>query len=91
VAVDAAGNLLIADGHNFRIRVVAARTATFYGQTMTAGNIYTVAGTGGLGFAGDGGPATRAELSYPEGVAVDHAGNLTIADLGNGRVRMVTR
>ena len=56
---------------------------------MTAGDIYTVAGDGGPGFSGDGGPATTAELSFPQGVAVDAAGNLLIADSGNGRVRMV--
>ena len=89
VAVDAAGNLLIADAGNERVRVVAARTGTFYGQAMTAGDIYTVAGDGTLGFSGDGGPATSAELNGPAGVAVDAAGNLLIADTGNERVRVV--
>ena len=89
VAVDAAGNLLIADFGNNRVRVVAARTGTFYGQPMTGGHIYTVAGDGTKGFSGDGGPATSAELSLPEGVAVDAAGNLLIADFDNGRVRVV--
>src|SRR6266571_3805451 len=89
VAVDAAGNLLIADFGNNRVRVVAARTGTFYGQPMTAGDIYTVAGDGTKAFSGDGGPATSAELSLPEGVAVDAAGNLLIADGGNNRVRAV--
>src|SRR6266705_630513 len=89
VAVDAAGNLLIADFGNNRVRVVAARTGTFYGQPMTAGDIYTVAGDGTKAFSGDGGPATSAELSLPEGVAVDAAGNLLIAAVGNHRIRMV--
>jgi len=89
VAVDAAGNLLIADSGNGRVRVVAASTGTFYGQPMTAGDIYTVAGNGTRGFSGDGGPATSAELNFPEGVTVDTAGNLLIADAGNGRVRVV--
>src|SRR6266568_3590845 len=88
VAVDAAGNLLIADGGNNRVRVVAHKTGTFYGQPMTAGDIYTVAGDGNFGFSGDGGPATSAELSLPEGVAVDAAGSLLIADTGNARVRV---
>jgi hypothetical protein len=87
--VDAAGNLLIADTRHNRVRVVAAKTGTFYGQAMAAGDIYTVAGTGHRGFAGDGGPATRAELSYANGVAVDAAGNLVVADLDNQRVRVV--
>ena len=77
------GNLLIADTDNNRIRVVAASTGTFYGQAMTAGDIYTVAGDGTSGFSGDGGPATAAELNRPAGVAVDAAGNLLIADTDN--------
>ncbi len=89
VAVDAAGNLLIADLGNYRVRVVAATTGTFYGQAMTAGDIYTVAGNGTSGFSGDGGPATSAELGYPTAVSVDAAGNLLIADSGNNRVRAV--
>jgi trimeric autotransporter adhesin len=89
VAVDAAGNLVIADVQNQRVRVVAVASGTFYGQAMTAGDIYTVAGDGTAGFAGDGGPATSAELADPAGVAVDAAGNLLIADPGNGRVRVV--
>src|SRR6266568_6698180 len=89
VAVDAAGNLLIADTFNRRVRVVAHKTGTFYEQAMTAGDIYTVAGDGNFGFSGDGGPATSAELSLPVGVAVDAAGNLLIADTGDGRVRVV--
>jgi len=78
IAVDAQGNLYIADsGHN-RIRKVD-----------TNGIITTVAGTGAFGFSGDGGPATGAQLSSPFGVAVDGGGNLYIADSSNGRVRKV--
>ncbi len=55
--MDAAGNLVLADTGNNRIRVVAGVTGTFYGQQMTAGDIYTVAGTGTAGYTGDGGPA----------------------------------
>ena len=89
MAVDAAGNVLIADAGNSRIRVVAAATGTFYGRAMTAGDIYTIAGDGTAGFAGDGGPATTAELGSPEGMAVDAAGNVLIADTGNSRIRVV--
>ena len=89
MAVDAAGNVLIADAGNSRIRVVAAATGTFYGRAMTAGDIYTIAGDGTAGFAGDGGPATTAELSNPKGMAVDAAGNVLIADTGNSRIRVV--
>jgi trimeric autotransporter adhesin len=88
VAVGTAGNLVVADEGTNRIRVVAVKTGTFYGQAMTAGDIYTVAGDGNAGFYGDGGPATKAELSAPAGVAVDTAGNLLIADLNNDRVRV---
>jgi len=76
VAVDSAGNLYIADGDS-RIRKVAG------------GAIATVAGNGLIGFSGDGGPATSAELSGPDGVAVDPAGNLYIGDLNNNRIRKI--
>ncbi len=89
VAPDAAGNLLLADTSHFQVRVVAAKTGTFYGQAMTAGHIYAVAGDGTGGYSGDGGPATSAELRLAEGVAVDHAGNLVIADTDNERIRVV--
>ncbi len=89
VTVDSAGNVVISDSGNSRIRVIASTTGTFYGQAMTAGDIYTVAGDGTSGFSGDGGPATSAELSSPRGVAVDQAGNLLIADWFNSRVRVV--
>ena len=89
VAVDAAGNLVFADGANNRVRVVAATTGTFYGQAMTAGDIYTIAGTGARGYSGEGGPATSAKIYAPGGVTFDRAGNLLIADSGNHRVRVV--
>jgi hypothetical protein len=89
VAADAAGNLVIADPGNNRVRVVAAKAGTFYGRAMTAGDIYTVAGNGTISYSGDGGPATSAQLNDPVWVAVDGAGNLVIADLSNYRVRVV--
>src|ERR1700751_4501787 len=78
VAVDAVGNLYIADTSNHRIRKVDA-----------SGVITTVAGNGTEGFSGDGGPATSAALNTPIGVAVDVAGNLYIADSFNNRIRKV--
>ena len=87
--MDHAGNLVILDTDNNRVRVVAARSGRFYGQAMTARHIYTVAGDGTFTFSGDGGPATKAGLSFPEGVAVDPAGNLVIADTDAHRVRVV--
>jgi hypothetical protein len=88
VHLDSAGNIVLADASANSIRVVAESSGTFYGQTMTAGDIYAVAGNGTGGFSGDGGPAARAELSAPSGVAADGAGNLVIADTGNNRVRV---
>jgi hypothetical protein len=79
-AIDASGNLLIDDTNSSQVRVVAASTGTFYGQSMTAGDIYALAGTGTYGDTGIGGPAVSAQAGCPEGVAVDHSGNVVIAD-----------
>jgi sugar lactone lactonase YvrE len=81
VAVDASGNIYIADAYNHRIRMV----------TRSTGIITTVAGIVSNGYSGDGGQATAAQLSYPQGVAVDASGNIYIADAYNHRIRMVTR
>ena len=78
MAVDAAGNLYIADENNHRIR-----------RVDPSGIITTIAGTGEEGFSGDGGPAVEAHLNFPRGVAVDAAGNVYIADHGNHRIRKV--
>ena len=82
VALDGAGNLYIADTANQRIRKVSAGTSI----------ITTVAGTGTSGYVvgEDGGAATSAELSAPVDVAVDGAGNLYIAEVGDQRIQMVT-
>src|SRR5262249_56001530 len=89
VAVDGEGNVVIADRYSDRVRVAAERTGSFYGKAMTAGSIYTVAGTGTRGFSGDGGPAAAAKLNVPYGVAVDGAGNLVVADTFSNRIRVV--
>jgi hypothetical protein len=86
---DQQGNLVIADtGHN-QIQVVAGSTGSYYGQAMTAGHIYTIAGTGFGGWGGDGGPAIQGLLDDPNSVAVDSAGNVIVADTGNGRIRVI--
>jgi hypothetical protein len=89
VAFDRFGNVIVAHDSANRVRVIAARSGTFYGRRMTRGDIYTIVGTGRQGFSGDTGAATRARLSNPLGVAVDPAGNVLIADSGNRRVRVV--
>ena len=78
VAVDATGNLFIADYESERIRMVGAN-----------GIISTVAGNGTAGYSGDGGAATNAELYNPKGAGVDANGNLFIADEYNNVVREV--
>ena len=85
VAVDAAGNLVICD--DTRVRVVAASTGTFYGQKMTGGHIYAIAGDGQYGDSGDGGPALQADIS-PASATLDAAGNVVLAD-GGGYIRVV--
>lgn len=78
IAVDASGNLYIADEANERIRVV-----------NTSGVISTFAGDGTAGYSGDGGAATSAELNHPINVEVDASGNIYIADYLNNRIRKV--
>ena len=80
VAVDPSGNVFIADAYNARIRRVDG-----------SGTITTVAGTGVLGYTGDGGDAHRADLYFPYGVAVDPAqpSALYITDSFNHRIRRV--
>jgi sugar lactone lactonase YvrE len=79
-ALDAAGNLYIADTINHRIRRVDSST----------GFIYTIAGTGVSGFSGDGGPALQAEITTPAAITVDSAGKVYFADEGNNRIRVLT-
>jgi uncharacterized protein (TIGR03437 family) len=79
IAIDHAGNVYVADAASNRVRIIAPD-----------GTIQTFAGTGTAGFAGDGGPASAAQLNQPYGLAIDPAGVLYIADFGNARVRKVT-
>lgn len=84
VWADAAGNIYIADSHNNVIRKV--NTSGIISTII--GNGYN-AGTTNGGYSGDGGPATAAELWYPESVIIDDAGNFYIAELFNNIVRKV--
>lgn len=80
VAVDSSGNFVIADYGNNRIRRV----------DKASGNISTIAGTGNIGFAGDGSAATSAILHLPTGVAMDSSGNVYLADSLNNRIRKIS-
>ena len=80
VSVDISGKVYIADYVNNRIRMVTS-----------SGTITTFAGSGTYGSSGDGAAATSAQLIYPRGLSVDISGNVYIADLGNSKIRMVTR
>ena len=79
LAFDKNGNLFVSDHNNHRIRMIDA-----------AGYIHTVAGNGIQGFSGDGNDAISANLSFPEGMAFDHCGNLLIADNQNSRIRKIS-
>jgi hypothetical protein len=80
VAMTSRGGILIADAGNQRIRRISR-----------SGTITTAAGTGTAGFSGDGGPATKAQLAFPVGVAPTQANGVLIADNGNHRIRRVSR
>jgi uncharacterized protein (TIGR03437 family) len=82
LAIDAAGNLYVADTGNNVVRRIDP-------TGITLGNIQTIAGTGTAILSGDGGPAAAANLFQPYDVALDNAGNLYIADTFNDRIRVV--
>jgi hypothetical protein len=85
VTTDPAGNLILTSDQ--QVRIVAVRTGAFYGQAMTAGDIYPLAGTGQFGLAGIGGPALQATIGNPAGITTDRSGNVVFA--GGGVVWVV--
>jgi YD repeat-containing protein len=89
LAFDSAGDLFITT--NSSIQEVPANSGTQWGISMTANDIYDVAGSssGSTGFSGDSGVATSALLNNPDAIVIDSAGDLYIADSNNGRVREV--
>lgn len=78
VQIDKLGRIYISDKNNHRIRMI-----------NTSGIVNTIAGNGGTGFSGDGGPATAAEIYSPRGIALDTCGNLLVVDNGNRRIRKI--
>jgi hypothetical protein len=86
IASDAAGNLFFATPGNYFAKPNGGRIR----KATTGGNMFTAAGTGQIGYDGDGDPANNAQLNHPMGVAVDGAGNLYIADTYNYAVRKVS-
>ena len=89
INLDVNGNLYISDCDNAALRMVPVASGTYFGQAMTANNIYTVAGGKGAGYYGDGGLAVNAYLDYPLGVVLDNFGNLIIADSWGSLIRRV--
>jgi len=85
IAVDNAGNLYVSARKQNRVLKVSPS----WWRRIHAGAVTIAAGTGDLGFGGDGGPSENATLASPTGLAVDSAGNLFIADTGNNRIRRV--
>ena len=83
--------MFVADTGHQRVRDRSRpATGTFYGQSMTKGDIYTIAGNGTAGYSGDGGAGDlRCSSMARYGVAVDASGNVLIADTDNYRVRVV--
>lgn len=74
------GDMYFVEMQNAVVRKVDAKT----------GVISTIAGTGQVGFSGDGGPATKAKMNRPHSIAFDAAGNLYVCDIGNHRIRIIT-
>ncbi|HUE06736.1 MAG TPA: hypothetical protein VMP41_04880 [Acidimicrobiales bacterium] len=90
VAVDHGGDVFIADTANCKVRVVPAANGSVLGHAVERDHIYTVAGTGVCGSAGQGGPIGDAQLYDPVAVAVDFAGDLLVADRGDQSVLLAT-
>jgi NHL repeat len=98
-AADRAGNVYVVDTSNYVVRKIDTAGTIYIADSGSntirtvdhGGIIHTLAGNGAADYTGDGGPAKAAALSSPEGVAVDRAGNVYIADFGNNVVRRVDK
>jgi hypothetical protein len=93
VCADPVGILFIADSGNHRIRAVNRGTSPviLMGVEINPGEIQTIAGIGSLGFSGDGGKATMAELAFPTELKIDASGSLLVVDSFNQRIRKIDR
>jgi sugar lactone lactonase YvrE len=89
IAFDPQGDLYIYDTGNYRIRMVPAADGTYFGQPMSANDIYTIAGNGTPGDGGDGGPATDAQVDIGETLTVGSDGSVYFSDLVSGCVRKI--
>lgn len=79
LGVDVSGNIYVSDASNNRVRVI----------TATTNIVTTIAGTGVAGFSGDGGQASAAQLSEPQGIGIDASHNIYISDGANNRIRRI--
>ncbi len=84
LALDSDGNVYFSDTLNNRIRRLQ-----FCSSDFTCGVVTTIAGTGDAAYGGDGGPATEAQINYPEDMEIGPDGNVYFADTNNNRVRMI--
>ena len=90
VAVDSSGDEFIADTTNNRIEVVAAASGPLFGQSVAAGALYSLVGTGTAGSSSNGTAIASAKLSAPKSVAVDASGDLFIANTGTSCIQAVS-
>lgn len=94
LVTDRDGNLLFAERFGHRVRMLCRKPGTYFGIPMTAGHVYTLAGTGQASVAntpvGDGKLGTEATVNFARGLALDDQGNLYIADVSNQRIRRLS-
>jgi len=89
LAMDSSGDIFIANSNDNVIDIIPATTGTYYGQSMTDGSLYAVAGDGTAGLSGNGSVSTSAELNAPGGVFAESNGTFYIADTNNHEIRVV--